>query len=134
MPAEVKSSDPRVIIAEMERATAQMVASLAAEIVHELVVATPVDTGWARSNWIPYVGAVPVAPVGSKDSVSGSRPGVAAATLLTSYRFRQGNITIANNVPYIGLLNDGWSRQAPAGFVEAAVQKAASRFVGVVVK
>ena len=31
---------------------------------------------------------------------------------------------IVNEVPYIGVLNDGHSDQAPAGFVEAEIDKA----------
>ncbi len=34
-------------------------------------------------------------------------------------------IFISNNVPYIGRLNNGHSAQAPSGFVEMAVRRAA---------
>lgn len=132
--AEVVTSDPRVIVLELQRATAQLIAALAAEVVHELTVATPVATGWARSNWLPSVGVPFSSPLGSKSSVDSSFASSAAAALLATYRLSQGPVFIANNVPYIGALNNGSSRQAPSGFVERAVEKAASRFRGVVIR
>ena len=48
----------------------------------------------------------------------------AGITALASYRLEGGNIFISNNVPYILALNDGTSRQSPAGFVQNAIQKA----------
>lgn len=34
------------------------------------------------------------------------------------------NPIVENNVEYIGRLNDGWSQQAPAGFVEVEMDRA----------
>ncbi|MGK2911230.1 MAG: hypothetical protein ACSLE1_15725 [Sphingobium sp.] len=34
-----------------------------------------------------------------------------------------GAMEISNSVPYIGKLNDGHSKQAPTGFIEAAVDR-----------
>ena len=51
-----------------------------------------------------------------------------AATPVESGRARDGwHLTetgIRNDVPYVGRLNAGSSRQAPAGFVEAAIDRA----------
>ena len=82
-----------------------------------LVLATPVDTGRARSNWQANLGGsasgeVEATTAGqalnrNKSVVTGSMP--------------QQAIHLTNNLPYIGRLNEGYSAQAPAGFVEKAV-------------
>lgn len=84
---------------------------------------TPVDTGWASSNWIPSIGQPVTEPYGSKLAVDRSRSNAGIASLAT-YKKEQGPIFIANNVPYINLLNTGSSRQAPPAFVDIAVQRA----------
>lgn len=97
---------------------------------------TPVDTGFARANWVPHIGrersdASGYLPKGStredrerfaKDAEATSEAG--AAAIATGYKIEMGPIFISNNVPYIGMLNFGSSRQAPAGFVERAIVKA----------
>lgn len=35
----------------------------------------------------------------------------------------QGEIVIENDLPYVERLNEGWSSQAPAGYVDAILQK-----------
>ncbi|MFO7482451.1 hypothetical protein [Oceanibaculum nanhaiense] len=54
-----------------------------------------------------------------------------AATPVETGRAREGwHLTetgIRNDVPYVGRLNAGSSRQAPAGFVEAAIDRALER-------
>jgi hypothetical protein len=97
----------------------------------ELVLQTPVDTGRARSNWIVTIGSpatevIPPYSPGSKGS-SGSEnanAAIAQGSLVIAQRRSGEDISISNNVPYIGLLNQGSSAQAPAQFVQAAVQRA----------
>ena len=84
---------------------------------------TPIDTGWARSNWIPSVGQPVKDPAGSKLAVTRA-PQTAGMQELLAYTREKGKVFISNNVPYIGRLNDGSSDQAPAGFVQRAIVKA----------
>lgn len=79
-----------------------------------LVMNTPVDTGRARSNWIASLNAPSVAMV-----EPGQKPDTGAA--VASFKVTD-TAYIANNLPYIRRLNEGHSQQAPAGFVEMAVQ------------
>lgn len=74
---------------------------------------TPVDTGRARANWLPSLNAPDTRQVeaGQKEDVG---------PVLASYRIKD-TIYISNNLPYIRRLNDGWSKQAPAGFVDRAL-------------
>lgn len=79
-----------------------------------LVMNTPVDTGRARSNWIASLNAPSVAMV-----EPGQKPDTGAA--VSSFKVTD-TAYIANNLPYIRRLNEGHSKQRPAGFVEKAVQ------------
>lgn len=76
---------------------------------------TPVDTGHARANWVPSVGA----PFGIE--VDDDAAHDSGAAQVVGYKLGDGPAWLSNNVPYIQLLNDGWSKQRPAGFVEACI-------------
>jgi hypothetical protein len=93
------------------------VVDIALKIHGELVENTPVDTGWARSNWLFAVGGPAPGPVGTRESVDSSEATTQAASLVGGYRLGQGAVYITNNVPYIYDLEHGSSRQAPKGFV-----------------
>lgn len=96
-----------------------------------LVLSTPVDTGRARSNWQVSIGT-PVettreafAP-GELGSTAGpnAQAAIAEGQQVINQRRSGETIFITNNLPYIQRLNDGYSAQAPAGFVQTAVQRA----------
>lgn len=109
---------------------------IALEATTLLVARTPVDTGFAASNWIPTEGAPATETVGSKLNVNTTAPVAAAQGLValrgagrspTTGRFRARRYFVSNNVPYINALNDGSSTQAPTGFVQQAVAEAVAR-------
>ena len=66
---------------------------------------TPIDTGWASSNWIPSVGSPVIRTFGNKANVSTAAQGAGIAAL-AKWKIGKGNIYIANNVPYIGVLDN----------------------------
>ena len=115
----------RAIVQSLERVTERAIVKITLDVTANLIETTPVDTGWARANWVPKIGETDDQPVGNPGDA-----GVAAAAQasgqasIPSYRLEQGKITIANNVPYVPILNDGHSSQAAAGFVQRAIQKA----------
>lgn len=122
----------RVVIDDLNRFIDQVMAALATEVVKNLTAApseggTPIDTGWASANWIPYIGSPDRSPVGerptARNSANRGRQEQAVAAL-TRYKRSAGDIVIANNVPYIVRLNDGSSAQAPSGFVQKAIVRA----------
>lgn len=102
-----------------------------------LVIWTPVDTGEARSNWIlslgvPIQGTIaPYTPYPKRSQGNGRGRAETANTdgALTraegaiAARLPGQTVIIQNNVPYIGLLNDGSSVQAPANFVQLAMKE-----------
>lgn len=110
---------------------ARIVRRVALAVDQAVVMATPVDTGRARANWIVGIDKIPThwrQPERTKTGHAVPGAGAAAARKaivqanleISRYKYGQ-TIYIANNVPYIGELNRGSSAQAPAGFVEKAV-------------
>lgn len=92
-----------------------------------VVLATPVDTGRARSNWrvsTEKQSDVYEAFVLGKGGSTGADNAAAALDQgQQAINDATGDVLyISNNLPYIQPLNDGHSAQAPAGFVEQAVQ------------
>lgn len=96
-----------------------------------IIKGTPVDTGQARSNWlpshrIPMSGTIePYAPgrhLGISESANADgamnrvRGAVAARPLGETFY-------LSNNVEYIEDLNQGTSKQAPTMFVQLAIQQ-----------
>ena len=97
----------------------------------ELAVATPVDTGEAVSNWQVGIGnspssvLPPYAPGEHGSTADTNRMAMLDAGIakIDAYKSGQGEaVHIVNNAKHIGALNDGHSRQAPANFIEMAVR------------
>lgn len=118
------------IIADLSRYTENEVVALTLDITANLRETTPRDTGWAAANWMPSRGF----PAPAVESIGGRPPEavVAAAAAdqasreadLHSYKLADGSTFCTNGVPYIQILNEGHSRQAPPAFVEAAIVRA----------
>lgn len=82
-------------------------------------IGTPIDTGWASSNWTLSLDKPVDTVVGTKWAVANEAQGVAAAL---QFDIRVNNsIYCTNNVPYIARLNDGHSQQSPTGFVDTII-------------
>lgn len=96
----------------------KIVRLVALESLKNLVLSTPVDTGRARSNWFATVD-FPSEQI-TDDTDFQSNLHEESSKLLSSFRFN--TIWISNNLPYILRLNDGWSKQAPIGFIEKSIK------------
>jgi len=116
--------DPRKFGDEVRLTHRKICQAVALDIDRRLVLATPVDTGRARSNWLASVGAPRRDEVPARDA--GSAIAEAAGVIAAAPEFPL--IYLSNNLPYIQRLNDGSSKQAPAAFVETAIDAATSPF------
>ena len=121
----------------VERNSDMLTKRVAASIDSVVVVATPVDTGRARSNWQAAINRmlsieIPPYSPGSKGSTQAANSQNAINQALSVIQnYKSGNeIHITNNVSYIGELNSGKSPQAESGFVEEAVDIGISRIKG----
>ncbi len=95
--------------------------SLVINIHNRLVDETPVDTGWAESNWLLSVGTSVTEPVGSKENIDLAAQKAGIGSIL-QWSFEKGPAYDTNNVPYIQVLNEGSSTKAPRMFIETAVE------------
>jgi hypothetical protein len=101
---------------------------VAETIVADLAFHTPVDTSQALSNWIVTLDGKNVGRIdphfygerGSTQKASAAQTIAQARQVLKNKKPGQ-TIYITNNLPYIRRLNEGYSGQAPAGFVERSV-------------
>lgn len=110
----------------------ELVRKVAVAINTTVILATPVDTGRARSNWQIGIGYAPLSTKISYGPNSERSVIQANNSIIKSYgTANKGQyIHITNNLPYIVPLNNGHSAQAPAGFVERAVTVAHSSIRG----
>ena len=97
------------IIRQIEKVTDVVADRSADNLLQDLIISTPIDTGFARSQWKMNTSA----PLGVTYYTSRSAP-------LFGY---SKSYTFTNNAPYIDVVNTGWSQQAPAFFIESTIQK-----------
>lgn len=112
-------------------------------VLNSVVEETPVDTGKARSNWqvglnsndaaprgpyapIPSQYRPPYQPGPQRSERSNLQAAIAAGQGTISGANLKQAIYISNSLPYIGRLDDGYSKQTDAGFVSRAVQAGVS--------
>jgi len=101
---------------------------------------TPVDTGRARGSWnvaINHVDSSTLPPVAAASGVSKALGGRGfkryGAPRPAVGRIEAGDeVFVSNHLPYIAKLNDGSSKQAPAGFVQVAIEETKAAFAGLV--
>ncbi|MFD2248937.1 hypothetical protein FHS82_001053 [Pseudochelatococcus lubricantis] len=93
-----------------------------------IILKSPVDTGRFRGNWQVSIGSVANGTI-AVDDKDGSAT-ISAAQAATMGVKAGDTIYLTNNLPYAERLEDGWSKQAPAGMVATTVRE----FAGVVDK
>lgn len=114
--------------ASLDKAASDLSVKVATAIVLDLAHNTPVDTSKALSNWIVTLdkpSSERIEPHFRGEQGSTYRESAAEtfdrAVQVLKVKKPGQKIFITNNVPYIRRLNEGYSRQQPAGFVERAV-------------
>jgi len=98
----------------------KVVRKVTIDMTRELVIATPVDTGLARSSW--FFGLTRPTNVGESASKNGA-PSISRCLEFTANLKAGGVHFIANNLPYIMALEFGSSTQAPNGMARKTVEK-----------
>lgn len=107
---------------EVEEFVNEQARAISLRFLSIVVPRTPVDTGRARGNW--YVGVT--RPVRSTNPNRRAQEAITqgATKIESAQSVEFPTIFISNNLPYIGRLNEGYSDQAPALFVETAFKAA----------
>ena len=94
---------------------------VAVQISGQIIERTPVNTGRAKGNWQATI-ETPASGVLDNEDRSGS--GTMQKTYRVANDFKAGHVFyLVNNLPYIRRLEQGWSRQAPAGMVAVTVSE-----------
>lgn len=113
------------LAARLTASVEDAVGRVAIAVDREVVLATPVDTGRARGNWLPSLNAPN--RVAEPNTFSPDGGASIARTTAVASRYRVGStIYITNSLHYIGLLNRGHSVQAPPGYVRTAIDRGVS--------
>ncbi len=128
---------------QIENSATRMVKAASARALKSLVKNTPVDKGVARSNWRVGIGAstrsvirayAPGRHLGIGESLNATAAIKAGMLRINSIKgTSQGlktAIYITNSTPYIERLNNGYSGQAPAGFIQIALLEARAEVRG----
>jgi len=127
--ADLRELDRRMLAYKraIPQAASDLAASVARVVHKDLVVTTPVDVSTAVSNW--QLTLEPVLNISIPAYIPGSEgsthdDSAQMALLQGEQQLEQKKpgmpIYLTNNLPYIRRLNDGYSKQTPAGFVERA--------------
>lgn len=110
----------RALGAEIEQRGHRRVQAAARATLRALIETTPVASGLTRANWQVGRGA-PARGLGAEPDITGAATLAAGEAEIAAARPGE-TIYISNNRPGVARLNDGSSRQAPAGFVERALE------------
>ena len=130
---------------DVERSIVRQVIIATTEVHGALTRGTPVDTGWARANWVPSLRNDQNGPAETlpdevrkrarKDGAQAAAGHVAVATakgqrgllsVIAGYKsIAQGSVFITNRVPYVPKLNE--SHREKSGFIQRAIDAGLSR-------
>ncbi len=115
------SINVRKFVDKTKEKQGRAVRKIALDAFSEVILRTPVDTGRARGNWQASIGTIPATRLEQFD------PGGAATIASTQgvvAGFEPGAVVyLANNLPYIERLENGYSKQAPEGMVRLTAQR-----------
>ena len=105
------SNDIKKFKEKTEKAATNIFRGTALGLMNKIVLRTPVDTGRLRGNWFPTINR-------ASDQIDGNSEGREN----TAGRAKLGDsIFFINNLPYAQVIEDGSSKQAPAGMVKVTV-------------
>lgn len=120
------STPPSLFVGVIEEQLTLRVRTIAAEILQLIVLSAPVDTGRFRSNNIVSIGS-PVYMTTLDADKNGSETIARGLTAMSGLEpFTQ--VFIQNNLPYAVPLEDGHSKQAPAGVYGVSFNSIAQKY------
>lgn len=107
---------------ELSEFVGETLRELAIDIDRRVILETPVDTGAARSNWLASIGG-PDMSTAEIDIGAALQKGAVTISGAQDY----DTVFISNNLPYIERLNEGWSQQAPTGYIDQIITEEVQR-------
>ena len=121
------SSKVRRVIKLAEADLGRRIQKLVLDAEANLKETTPVDTGWARANWVPSIGrpyrAASDKPKANPELGALTRRAKQAAGEIAVLSYEPyKKVYVSNNVPYVPFLDAG--HPVATGFIERAIDKA----------
>lgn len=113
-----------VIGREIRAALSKVIGEAMIRACDAVAAATPVDTHHAETNWVLSVGAPYTLEDGTRQNVSDAAQQAGYEAMRNYDLGRDGAAYLRNNVAYVKYLDEGWSSQAPAGYVGEAIESA----------
>lgn len=128
-------STPDIIMKQLDTHVNRQFVRLASLVHSEITQGTPVDTGYARANWIPSIGTpddtnvrIKGRPNKQQVAVSTARSQKGLLEVVARFRYTKlGSIFITNNVHYVPILDK--SHKRAKGFINKGIKKALQRFI-----
>lgn len=111
------------ILTELESEVNKLARATMINVLKGVVLGTPVDTGRARGNWQVSVSSPNNSQTETLDKSGGNAIGLGVQKTQTAKNIKYPVLWLTNNLPYIGVLNDGSSEQAPKKFVESVIKR-----------
>ena len=105
----------------------QFTKKITGEMLQQVVVATPVDTGQARGNWRVSVGVVDKKTDQTQDKSGQGSITKGIATIQSGGGIGKV-VYISNSLKYIEKLNNGWSMQAPKNFMQISFMNVVNKY------
>lgn len=106
----IKVTGIEEMFSEIEQSVKETRDTFVKALWRELMETTPVDTGTARASWDIASSYSEIKEVNYGLQRYGIMPAIP-----------DGNVVVASKLDYMVFLNEGWSMQAPALFIERAV-------------
>ena len=95
---------------------------VAIKMLRGLIFSSPVDTGRFRGAWVVGLKKRNTSAPDEGNVIGAPNLGIGISIIKRHKKLDP--IFISNNLPYAKRLNDGYSGQAPANFVERAIKRA----------
>ena len=112
---------------EVLRDADKLTKRITGEMLQQVVVATPVDTGQARGNWRVSVGVIDKKTDQTQDRSGQGSISKGVATIQSGGGIGKV-VFLSNSLKYITRLNDGWSMQAPKNFMQISFMNVVNKY------
>ena len=112
---------------EVLRDADKLTKRITGEMLQQVVVATPVDTGQARGNWRVSVGVIDKKTDQTEDKSGQGSISKGIATIQSGGGIGKV-VYISNSLKYIEKLNNGWSMQAPKNFMQISFMNVVNKY------
>lgn len=94
---------------------------IAIEVFRRIILGTPVRSGRARGNWQASISSPKLTAIDALDKTGQVTISRMRSEVSSWNPEDELPAFITNNLPYIQRLNEGWSKQAPAHFIEQVI-------------